>query len=762
MLLSFPAHGVRAETVKLVKKWRIVLELQPLDPELVAELSASHDEIMRKADQQTCVEDPIELHTRTIEYIEYARCLDPGPLQRAKQSLDLFSVCPVSKQMLQNSDIVRQMEKFFDHPDDFIRAKCAEITHRWRLLYPIHPITEHSSVQLDTEGPPGATPDQLRRLLEVPRLASNADEEACGDQMITPTLGLKHAREDLEVRTSEVTEDTSSGDWAAVFVDLVAQDLLSSRKFALLTPNHNTMPTAASFTCQTFPEFQAWVKDFTKIDDRVIEKLEGKLWKIYRYWPSMIEQIGDKLLHEFRLQQVVDDSQKAVKALEEGYAKLDPVQFDKKAAFALLSAHMAKTEASVEAVENLSANIDSVPLRKFAFVKDQLLAFYRTCAAESETRLEASYIMAWQDMHEELKVAMVEPLKTLWEAGGDNIPPRDSELDDKMDIVTELLSNNKEKVKLLDLEQLLNIQQFTSKLRSVESLLAKERAELGKQKSKYYQDVEKGVHETTHALRDQLKAAKAEASLYRQMLSANEALQMKVRKLEQDHVQVSAAKANEELQRRTAEEATRLMAEGYEQLKKSNEELEAKNVELQADNEQLVESRDDLRHSGKTEPSLASSTPPPAHAFQNAEVTSPATKRKNELHHLDSTITVWEKSLADANIKQSKTQEKKDKVDAQIKELKDQIKALKQSQRKTPTAPTPAPSPIPPQTTNDDPPMGPKPVTPWRTTSRRPAPIQEQFPALAPGNATTTTASGLTSMRIMPKGARRKENGSSS
>jgi hypothetical protein len=277
------------------------MELQPLDSELAAELSAGNDQIMGPAAHPRAFSVfPDEVPTEVINVIESARCLDPAALQLARQGLDMLTACPISKQMLRDSGIIRQMEKFFDHPDELMRARCAEMAQRWRLLLPAHPITEQSGVQLDTEGPPDATPDQLRRLLEVPSLASNADEEACGDQMINPTLGLKHAREDLEVRTSEVTEDTSSGDWAAVFVDLVAQDLLSSRKFALLTPNHNTMPTAASFTCQTFPEFQAWVKDFTKIDDRVIEKLEGKLWKIYRYWPSMIEQIGNKFLHEFR------------------------------------------------------------------------------------------------------------------------------------------------------------------------------------------------------------------------------------------------------------------------------------------------------------------------------------------------------------------------------------------------------------------------------------------------------------------------------
>lgn len=163
-------------------------------------------------------------------------------------------------------------------------------------------------------------------------------------------------------------------------------------------------------------------------------------------------------------------------------------------------------------------------------------------------------------------------------------------------------------------------------------------------------------------------------------MSEKEALQTELHKLEQEHIQLGAAKTQEEAGRKTAEESTRLMTEGYEQLEKTIEELQANVIELQTDNEQLVRERNNMRHeiesSKGTRAAFSPTRPKDKPAPAIAEVTLPATKIKRELQHLDSTITVLEKSLADANAKKCKAQEKKDKVDVEVLELETQLKAL--------------------------------------------------------------------------------------
>lgn len=51
MLKSYPRADVRAKTIKLVDKWRIIMELRPLDPEMAASLCTSDDELVEKAGQ---------------------------------------------------------------------------------------------------------------------------------------------------------------------------------------------------------------------------------------------------------------------------------------------------------------------------------------------------------------------------------------------------------------------------------------------------------------------------------------------------------------------------------------------------------------------------------------------------------------------------------------------------------------------------------------------------------------------------------------
>jgi hypothetical protein len=132
--------------------------------------------------------------------------------------------------------------------------------------------------------------------------------------------------------------------------------------------------------------------------------------------------------------------------------------------------------------------------------------------------------------------------------------------------------------------------------------------------------------------------------------------------------------------------------------------------------------------------------------------TSLEEKNKKELQHLDSTIIVWKKTLADAEAKKDMTRERKEQVDLRIAHVEKQIKELKEAKKpkikssSAATPPTKQPTATPIQPANPI-------IVP--SAVRRIRPEQEHFPALGAAIAPASTLRGdaptFSSMRIKPQ-----------
>lgn len=180
---------------------------------------------------------------------------------------------------------------------------------------------------------------------------------------------------------------------------------------------------------------------------------------------------------------------------------------------------------------------------------------------------------------------------------------------------------------------------------------------------KFNQDVEKGVRDETLRIQGRLTVAKNEAALYKKTLAENEELQNKVRTLGGERSQLLNAKSQNESNCKAAEEATRLITEGYDQLKKRNEELEAEKIELETEVESLSRERDE---SVKEQELSASQS-------VKVEVIEPP------MPVFDGTITVWQRTLADAKSDEDQTKAKKAALDARLTDVKLQMIKIKQS-----------------------------------------------------------------------------------
>ncbi|KAL5115547.1 hypothetical protein ACEQ8H_006523 [Pleosporales sp. CAS-2024a] len=379
---------------------------------------------------------------------------------------------------------------------------------------------------------------------------------------------------------------------------------------------------------------------------------------------------------------------------------------------------------------------------------------------EMEKRSAEDVIGSLQEAHKEVMIKMFIQFKRILK-----------DFDGQSQAWTEILGKKEEFIQLLVGDgKVLEIQQdpvytaLADRYLIVQSELAKLKTDMEKQSSKYYQDVEKGVSENSSALQQQLKTARAEASLYRQTLAEKELLQKEVLKLKQENTQLNVVKCQKEAECKSAEAATAIVTEGYDQLKKTVQDLEASNIELHADNDQLLQERNDLHTKlTATMSSLSAATPPAAEAMSDhsshgqlpitttptSTETSVEEKRAKELQHLDNTIIVWENTLKTTTANTHKTRVKKQELDAQVAQLEMQITAIKkQAKNKIPPAP---------EIRSDDDTAVSTSVPPPPSSSSsslahlvRRAAVQPGFPRLASRSTLGVQRKGIASMRIVP------------
>ncbi|KAF2027464.1 hypothetical protein EK21DRAFT_114822 [Setomelanomma holmii] len=266
------------------------------------------------------------------------------------------------------------------------------------------------------------------------------------------------------------------------------------------------------------------------------------------------------------------------------------------------------------------------------------------------------------------------PLKAFWKQCASNSKLLESLVDIKNKRIDELLSQKEAMMAQLTAEW--------KKTREVtsEAGLLKENIDKA-----FNVDVEKRVHEATSDLRVQLGAAAGEAALYKKSRAEQGEMLSKVASLEDEVPRFSLCKADSEARRKAAEDEVQIIRQGYNQIRKSNGELETGILELQVDIEQVTKERNDLQKQVASIDDTHNSNNSVEYPSENRQSqVEPTTRLESidkftrELQHLDGTIAVWENMLTDATAQRDRTLEKKENVDAQIRQTELDLKNLAQ------------------------------------------------------------------------------------
>ena len=431
-------------------------------------------------------------------------------------------------------------------------------------------------------------------------------------------------------------------------------------KAAVTPPNHATPCGTFDGLYQEHPQYEqflsssggfvSWAQKFLSIGQCTRNVLEEDLRKLYAALPCLIDEL--------------------TKAEHEGFSE-SIAQEDQKATIDALEADIAHLE-----LDTKRTTSSELKQKELAEVRRQ---FRATTAALRTAQASSNQVRG------EMMTLILRPTKTII------LDMKHHQIRFRQEYMEMRGHNDSLRSEMDGLKR-----QLASSADAVKAVKAQQKNLYDKQLSKYYQDVEKGVRDATSHVQSQLSSAKAEAALYKKTLAEKEELQKKILKLEEERSQLIAAKSQRESDCKAAEEATRVMTEGYEQLKKGNEQLEAKGYELQAEldamsqNQKELLEKQELAKDTDIAPKTSTSTKPAIIQPEPQAVASTATldKYTREVQHLNGTITVWESMLNAAAAAKSDTQAKKEQADVQIRDIECQLVAVKRT--KEDTAPGPS------------------------------------------------------------------------
>lgn len=735
-LLICPVDMIRKKATKLVNKWRMSHNLSPVSLAIAAITARSTKQLedwfgsprQEKGTLQTGVlyglkwamelancEDPVQrCYTRQTLWNVESFVLpgrNPGNISREGSSQKDFD------------DLIRDINNTYPLQNFWLRISTGYPTlhthvDRWNAMarfgvktfFSLQPsISSFSAAEIDEILAAGLLNDQVQPPQDAPALTPNNhyryenDNHDCG------------MHSDFNIRSTFLRENASAS----------FQKLMSKVE-------NETEHMHSQIEYISLNNFKMWFDENTRICHGGLPSLEKNVEELHSAWPELLCMIESNVRKAILGKELYEAMRETLQNLENNFVSY------------LSEAHPYERELAYS---------DLVALRR------------RVASCEPEGR----YWPSSCDLHriqDKLMGMLCRPVKALWEMESTMRADQQLQLEAKTLQVKQLTLEAKAREDLI-MQGRGQLDGLEKRCRTLKAQLdgaeqvaaAKAQVELEKQKSKYYQDVEKGISDRSSALRAQLDAARAEGLLHRQILADNKRLSAEMVKMKQEMAHLRAEKSQKEVDCKLAQDVTKAITEGYDQLKETNTALEARIAELEADLETTTEERDQQRN----ENDKLKDTKIPSASTQSSSISNHTTfpftsveeKNKKELQHLDSTIVVWKRTLAKAEAKKNQTKEKRDDVQARMAEVEKQIKESKEQKKPkvkissttmpwvVPGSPAQQSSMAPVQLTN--------PIV-VASAVRRSLAEQEPFPALGsastPANTLRGGAPAFSSMRI--------------
>jgi hypothetical protein len=465
-LLSFPVTNVRTKSVMLVKKWRIIMDLHPLDEEASEGVLQETVHIM-SAHGDVPAADVCHriLLDKLVKIIDKARCMDLVSLKLGRKAIDMFPTSLMTKDALTATNVLVQMQDFGDHPDPYVHQRCDEIVARLRFFLTPQPPVNGRSLEVD-----------LPRLSEV---ATHSKNEYSEDALV------RHDTEELDARAQQ---DLCEAQLlrAVTWISDMASFLKPS---AARTLHGNRL---GDYDLQDYNDLLTWVTTFISMDDQTLSFIKPELQSLHLEWPILRGKIE-------KITEAKFNGKAHMKVIQDEIQRLDEVE-------AWLIDRGVKNHDELAMYQASQANATRAKLKTISEIPD------------------SSAI--WQHVHEELIMKAFHPLRTvltkeriIWAKmvakRGERIQEllrevamgQESNREEESDIIKELrhslelsesmidskghmIDNQRETLlaqrRILDA----NESNLAGMRWEMESTVANMMLEMEKQRSKYYQDVE--------------------------------------------------------------------------------------------------------------------------------------------------------------------------------------------------------------------------------------------------------------------------------
>ncbi|KAH7384329.1 hypothetical protein DE146DRAFT_770101 [Phaeosphaeria sp. MPI-PUGE-AT-0046c] len=725
-LLICSVDSIRSKAVKLINKWRGALNRSPVDMRITA-IVTSTDEQLRNfqelAVKDMCLKAGIMLGLTWA--MDQASSEDHVQGWYARKTLAYSAPCLLPDRDYRNISSEIYTARGYNCLSKDIRSRFSNLDVFWHHVTAASPLALPNHVDCwNIVAQVGFDRVMSLNVAEIYYSLAGNDPDGVLESAATSP---KHSTEIPIAQRSPAKDGFNDcgrhGD-EALTSDFFTQHQSPSFRRIMSELHDENQHVHNHIDYISFDRFVGWFDESTRICRGILPRLEKEIEELHSNWPELLCEI------EFNVRTAMHG--------KEMY------------------------HAMRETLQNMENNIATycsdahVRDRELAYL--DLEAFRRKC---KECEPTGMYLPSSCELHriqQRLMHMVCRPVKALWDIESVMSADQQRKLEAKTSQISQLTTEVQEREALISKgRDRLNVMEekckiLKAQLEEAEQVAAaKARIEVEKQKSKYYQDVEKGVGETSSALRGQLDAARAEGLLYRQTLADNAKLNAEMAKMKQEMTHLRATKSQKEADCKVAEDATKAITEGYNQLRETNASGETRIAELEADLEKSVEEQDQLRDEiNKLKAMNKATIPTQSRSTDNYVIFHPTSieeKKEKELQHLDSTIVVWKRTLAEAKTKRDKTKKQRDEVHVRIAYMEKQIKELKDlktSKTKPPSATTPWANP----------PLSAQPANLIMVPSaiRKTAPEQEQFPVLCPAPMPSNTLRGdaqvFSSMRI--------------
>jgi len=375
-LLSFPITGVRTKSVRLVNKWRVIMDLHPSDEEVARVMTQETNHISAR---ELCYQIVL---VQLIKNIEDARSMDARSMKLGIKAVNTFMTFPMTKDILTETKVLLQIQEFETHPFSFIRKRCIELAARWNLLLTTKPPANDPSLEVDAP--------------KLSEMATHTEDKYSDDALVLRDTEEQHSLPLQDVLATKSEDEFLESDLAIHDAEehhgLPPRDLHEKPLLALLRWTTDTIwtlkPSAArnslfnklaDYDLQMYDDFMAWIKTFTNIDDSTLSRVKPELSSFHAFWRDIVEEIQN--VTKARTQ-----SEVRMKAIHDEVLRLEKKE-------ASLIARGLKDQ--VELVKNQASEAN-------------------TAQAELKTVIEMlDSPIIWQYVHEEMMIRFALPIRRM-------------------------------------------------------------------------------------------------------------------------------------------------------------------------------------------------------------------------------------------------------------------------------------------------------------------------------------------------------------